>query len=111
MNVVDGIIENGTLKIGGITVPTNTTASGKVTVGIRPEHIIADTNGPLSITVKMGEPLGANTLLHGRIGDSTDAFTISLPGVHHAVSGEQISFSVAPNNLHFFDPATGARIA
>lgn len=111
MNVVDGIIENGTLQIGGATVPTTTTASGQVTVGIRPEHIIADPSGPLSVTVKMGEPLGANTLLHGRLGDSVDAFTISLSGVHHAVSGEQIAFSVDPKNLHFFDPSTGARIA
>ena len=110
MNVVDGVIEDGRLQIGGITVPTTTDASGQVTVGIRPEHVIADSDGPLSITVKMGEPLGANTLLHGRLGDGVDAFTISLPGVHHATSGEQISFSVAPHNLHFFDPKTGARI-
>jgi sn-glycerol 3-phosphate transport system ATP-binding protein len=111
MNVVNGTIENGTLRIGDASMPTTATGSGQVTVGIRPEHIIADPNGPLSVTVKMGEPLGANTLLHGRLGDHVDAFTISLPGVHHAVSGEQIAFSVDPKNLHFFDPSTGARIS
>lgn len=110
MNIVDGEYANGSLRIGGATLEATTTASGKVTVGIRPEHIVADPKGPLSITVKMGEPLGANTLLHGRIGDSSEAFTISLPGVHHAKPGEKIAFGVDPKNLHFFDPNSGARI-
>ncbi len=110
MNVVDGVIENGKLRIGEATIDATTTASGKVAVGIRPEHVIADPQGPLSITVQMGEPLGATTLLHGRIGGSVDAFTISLPGVHYADTGAQISFGVDPENLHFFDPNSGARI-
>lgn len=110
MNVLDGVIENGALRIGDAMIESQTTASGKVTVGIRPEHIIADPDGPLSVTVQMGEPLGANTLLHGRIGNSSDAFTISLPGVHHTDPGEKIAFRVDPENLHFFDPSNGARI-
>ncbi|WP_420862590.1 sn-glycerol-3-phosphate import ATP-binding protein UgpC [Algirhabdus cladophorae] len=110
MNVLDGVITNGVLKIGDVTVPTTQTASGKVTVGIRPEHIITDPAGPLSITVQMGEPLGANTLLHGRITGSNDAFTLSLAGVHHAVTGEAMQFGVDPANLHFFDPETGVRL-
>jgi sn-glycerol 3-phosphate transport system ATP-binding protein len=58
----------------------------------------------------MGEPLGANTLLHGRLGGTSDAFTISLPGVHHAVAGEVIRFSINSKHLHFFDIKTGRRI-
>ena len=110
MNVLDGQITNGVLKIGDATVPTTQTTSGKVTVGIRPEHIIANPDGPLSMSVQMGEPLGANTLLHGRITGSTEAFTLSLPGVHHAVAGEVVRFGVDPSNLHFFDPDSGARL-
>ena len=111
MNVLDGEITSGGLTIGAAKVPTNMKASGKVTVGIRPEHIIADPAGPLSITVQMGEPLGANTLLHGRITGNNDAFTLSLPGVHHAVAGEVVRLGVNPSNLHFFDPESGARLA
>ena len=110
MNVLDGEITSGGLTIGAAKVPTNMKASGKVTVGIRPEHIIADPAGPLSITVQMGEPLGANTLLHGRITGNNDAFTLSLPGVHHAVAGEVVRLGVDPSNLHFFDPESGARL-
>jgi sn-glycerol 3-phosphate transport system ATP-binding protein len=110
MNVLDGEITPDGLTIGAAKLPTQMKITGKVTVGIRPEHIIADPAGPLSITVQMGEPLGANTLLHGRITGNNDAFTLSLPGVHHAVAGEVVRFGVDPSNLHFFDPESGARL-
>ena len=110
MNVLDGEITPDGLKVGDAMVPTNLKTTGKVTVGIRPEHIIADPAGPLSITVQMGEPLGANTLLHGRITGSNDVFTLSLPDVHHAAAGENVQFSVDPSNFHFFDPESGARL-
>ncbi|MBB5723696.1 sn-glycerol 3-phosphate transport system ATP-binding protein [Loktanella ponticola] len=110
MNVLDGEINASGLTIGDAQVPTHTKHTGKVTVGIRPEHIIADPNGPLSMTVQMGEPLGANTLLHGRITGRRDAFTISLPGVHHATSGDVVRFGIDPNHLHFFDPISEMRL-
>ena len=84
--------------------------TGPVTVGLRPEHCVADPDGPLSMTVRMGEPLGANTLLHGRLDGGPDAFTLSLPGVHHVTAGQAIRFGIDPANLHFFDPATGRRL-
>ncbi len=44
------------------------------------------------------------------VSESSEAFTISLPGVHHAKPGEVIAFRLNPENLHFFDPNSGARI-
>ena len=110
MNVFETTIQNNILSIGDITVPVNTEAKGKVAAGMRPEHVIVDDNGPLSITVRMGEPLGANTLLHGRLDGTSDAFTISLPGVHHTVAGQVIRFAVDPKHIHFFDIKSGGRI-
>jgi sn-glycerol 3-phosphate transport system ATP-binding protein len=110
MNVLDGSVENGILKISGATVAENLTITGSVTIGIRPEHIIPDADGPLSMVVQMGEPLGANTLLHGRILSTRDAFTVSLTGVHHTVAGDIIRFGFDPKNLHFFDPQTSERL-
>jgi len=110
MNVLNGKVTDEGLSIVDTIVPTHMKAIGNVTVGIRPEHVVADPNGPLSMTVQMGEPLGANTLLHGRIAGSKEAFTISLPGVHHAVSGETVRFRVDQDNLHFFHPQSGQRL-
>ena len=110
MNVFETTIQNNILSIGDITVPVNTETQGKVAAGMRPEHVIVDDNGPLSITVQMGEPLGANTLLHGRLDGTSDAFTISLPGVHHTVAGQVIRFAVDPRHMHLFDIKSGGRI-
>lgn len=110
MNVLDGIVTDECLTVGDAKVSTHLKTKGAVTVGIRPEHIVADADGQLSMTVQMGEPLGANTLLHGRITGSKDAFTISLPGVHHAVTNEVVRFNIDPDNFHFFDQVTGDRL-
>ena len=110
MNVFETTVQNNILSIGDTTVPVNTEAKGKVIAGMRPEHVIVDDNGPLSITVQMGEPLGANTLLHGRLDGTSDAFTISLPGVHHTVAGQVIRFAVDPRHMHLFDIKSGERI-
>lgn len=110
MNVFETTVQNNILSIGDTTVPVNTEAKGKVIAGMRPEHVIVDDNGPLSITVQMGEPLGANTLLHGRLDGTSDAFTISLPGVHHTVAGQVIRFAVDPRHMHLFDIKSGGRI-
>ncbi|SFI27799.1 sn-glycerol-3-phosphate import ATP-binding protein UgpC [Jannaschia pohangensis] len=110
MNVLDGVAADGSLSIGDSSLPLHSRLSGPVTVGIRPEHVIPDAEGPLAMTVQMGEPLGANTLLHGRMAGRSDAFTVSLAGVHHAVAGETLRFGVDPANLPFFDPKTGQRI-
>jgi len=110
MNIFDATLENGTLHVGDAQIPANTGYQGPVTAGIRPEHIISSPDGPLAIDVQMGEPLGANTLLHGRLASTNDAFTVSLTGVHHAVANQTIRFGVDPENLHFFDPKTGERL-
>lgn len=110
MNILNATKVSGSLKIGDCLLSSDRDLTGSVMVGIRPEHVIPDPEGPLAITVQMGEPLGANTLLHGRMSGTSDAFTVSLAGVHHAVKGEVIRFGVNPENLHFFDPETGERL-
>ncbi|WP_050527567.1 ABC transporter ATP-binding protein [Pseudorhodobacter aquimaris] len=110
MNVLDGELTGNGVTVGDMSLPAQIKRTGKVTVGIRPEHVIANPEGPLSMRVQMGEPLGANTLLHGRMTGRDDAFTISLPGVHHTSAGQIIKFGVDPANLHFFDPASGERL-
>lgn len=126
MNILEAELKDGALKIGALTVPIATKQTGEVTVGIRPEHVILDPQGPLSLTVQLGEPLGANTILHGKLADKMDsgggkldsgggsgegvAFSISLPGIHHANSGDVVRFNIAPENLHIFARDSGQRL-
>ena len=110
MNTFTTIVENSVISVAGKSIPVETSAKGEVTIGIRPEHVIANETGPMSITVRMGEPLGANTLLHGQLNGTETAFTASLPGVHHATPGQVVRFSAHPKNMHFFNIVSGKRI-
>ena len=112
MNIMDGDANGDEVKLaGGVVVPCSTTTKGPVQVGIRPEHLILRPDGPLKLTVSFAEPLGANTLLHGRINGSDSAFTASLSGVHRIEPGDTaVALSVDPKHIHLFDRDSGQRI-
>ncbi len=76
-----------------------------VTIGIRPEHLLPDAAG-LPITVELAEPLGSETVLHGRLADGT-ALTARIPGI---AATETISVSPEAGALHVFDAGTGKRL-
>jgi len=109
MNILPAEIKAGQLYVDETVVGPLQAPDGPVSLGIRPEHVTTGENAPLTLQVLQSEPLGANTLLHGKVG--TEAFTASVQGVHKVDSqGEDFTFSVAPENLHFFDPETGKRL-
>ncbi|MEM8541023.1 MAG: TOBE domain-containing protein, partial [Pseudomonadota bacterium] len=112
MNVVDGKLKNGKVTLNnGAVLKTNSEQSGDVKVGIRPEHVEVDLSGPLKLSVKSAEPLGANTLLHGQIDGHAEIFTASLAGVHQLSDAESsITLNIAPHDVHLFDPKSGHRL-
>ncbi|WP_170415892.1 sn-glycerol-3-phosphate ABC transporter ATP-binding protein UgpC [Ruegeria atlantica] len=111
MNVFEAQRENGAIKIGDIEVGASPGPDTAIKLGIRPEHLLLDDKGPMEAAIQMAEPLGANTLLHGQLTGSGGAITISLPGVH-PIEGRhpKMRFSVAAENMHLFDHATGERL-
>ena len=110
MNIVDGDVKEGKIHVNGVPVANAIGEDGPIKFGVRPEHMAADDNGPLSVSVQMTEPLGANTLFHGRLDGSSENFTISLQGVHPmSNAGHEMRFSVQPGQAHVFDKKTGLR--
>ncbi len=111
MNIFDAQRVGGVIKIEDVEIGPSQGPDTSVKLGIRPEHLSMDENGPLEAAIQMAEPLGANTLLHGRLTGSQDVITASLPGVH-PIEGRHpaVRFSVAPEQMHLFDPDTGKRI-
>ena len=110
MNVVRAEGRDGELHVGDMVLPNPTGLRGPVMLGLRPEHLVPDAQGPISMTVMLAEPLGANTLLHGKLPDGA-AFTASLAGVHSAArGGEPLRLSVAAEHMHLFDATSGARM-
>ena len=91
-------------------LPAISSYRGAAILGIRPEHLMPDENGPIAIDVDMVEQLGANTLLHGKLNGSDHAMVASVPGHVSTETGAQHRFSVAPELLHLFDPETEKRL-
>ena len=111
MNIFDARIEDAAIRLGDATLAKTKLAPAPIKLGIRPEHLVPDTKGPLHAVLKIAEPLGANTLLHGQLSDSHAPLTVSLPGVHQIDAGTgAMRFSVHPDHLHQFDAATGQRV-
>ena len=111
MNIFDAEITDGMVKLGGASIGPTQSRNGPVKLGMRPEHLTTTDNGPIEARLQMSEPLGANTLLHGKMIKGGDAITVSLAGVHAiGESGATYRFSVAPEHIHLFDPATGQRL-
>ena len=112
MNFLPGIMEGGAVRLDlglKLHVPgTPTLADGhKVTLGIRPEHLSPGSGG-LTINLELLEPLGSETVAHGKLPDGTE-LTARLPG--EVTTEGPLNLILPLENLHLFDAATGKRIA
>ena len=102
---------------GNIRVPLNGSgvpgwAGKKAILGIRPEHLELDSNGPgtIELSVDQVELLGADTLVYGHLGEEKIAMTVRLPDVHRFEKHAAIRLSISPGKLHLFDPETKKRL-
>jgi sn-glycerol 3-phosphate transport system ATP-binding protein len=98
------------LALAGDGLPSH--AGQPVTLGIRPEHLAVaeQRDSGVEVSVDLVEALGSDTLVHGTLGSDGTALTVRLPGSHVVRAGESLPLSVAPTNLHLFDPERGARL-
>jgi sn-glycerol 3-phosphate transport system ATP-binding protein len=99
---------------GGVTVPLpaglRSTASEAITVGIRPEHLVAPEAGKPTFRFKVEtvEALGADSMVHGLFGGGT--LVARVDGHATPDAGESLAFSPMANRLYFFDTASGKRL-
>ena len=102
------LLPGGAVRLsGGEVIPLSCGApAGAVTLGIRPEHVSLADNG-IPLAVELVEPLGSETLVHGRMADGT-ALLAKLPGA--APVGERVAVALAPDALHLFDAVSGRRL-
>ena len=103
---------------GGLTLPDGQAlalatppAGGAMAFGIRPEHlhpVAAPAADAFAYRIGFVEELGADTLLHGKIGAAD--LVVRLPGLNIAKSGDVLHLRPDPARLHFFDKASGKRL-
>jgi sn-glycerol 3-phosphate transport system ATP-binding protein len=112
MNFLPGrLVHDGTaVQLGaGTLIPLPGRRAGDtVTIGIRPEHLTPG-GGDLTLTVDLIEPLGSETLVHGRVfGRGDETIVVKVPAA--VMPCETISVAIQPERAHVFDAATGKRI-
>jgi sn-glycerol 3-phosphate transport system ATP-binding protein len=110
MNIIDAQVEGARVLLGGQAVADAVGSDGPVKLGVRPEHLVFDDDGPIFLNVQMAEPLGANTLLHGKLSGSSETFTASMQGVHLLTAdSRELRFGIQAGKAHLFDAASGLR--
>jgi sn-glycerol 3-phosphate transport system ATP-binding protein len=105
-----GTNANGAISLP-LARPTSAAVGTAVALGVRPEHLHPAADGPLQFEVELAEPLGADTLLHGRFGAAREVVTVRQGGHVIARPGEMRHFKAEPGHLHLFDSQTGKRFA
>ena len=136
MNLVEAEAVDGVVRFAGFSIPASAPARGRVIVGIRPEVFadaaLADASLPkVDVHVEVVEELGAETHVifpvdaapvdvsgareedggETLIADARTVFTARLDPLTTARAGSPLQLAVDPSRFHYFDPATGARIA
>jgi sn-glycerol 3-phosphate transport system ATP-binding protein len=112
MNFTPVEIKDGQVVLtNGAKLETHSKASGNAILGLRPEHLVLDENGPIKVKVEMLEQLGANTLVHGILQGTQSSFVASIDGIQALEIGALLSFSAANCAVHLFDTETKARLS
>ena len=92
-----------------LALPAAAPRAGALVLGVRPEHLEVTDDGLWPLQVDTIEMLGAERLVHGRLGGGlftvrVDA-TLTPPRI-----GQVVRLRAPPSHLHWFDATTGLRV-
>jgi len=116
MNFLEGTLTEGgravALRAGPVLHFTDGPRPGpegrRLTIGIRPEHLVRDAETGLELSLDLVEPLGSETVLHGRL-PGGEPLTAKLSGAVPAAGGS-LRVAIPPAELHVFDAESGRRL-
>ena len=111
MNFMAGEIANGTVAVPGMKAQFDlgvTSHSGAVTVGMRAEHLVVDSDGDTH-TVDLTESLGGVSYVY-LLGDTGERIVIEERGDHRSRLGDRVGITIDANRVYLFDAKTEARI-
>ena len=112
----DGTVEDGGIRVRGATLhpPEGQLRAvkghGKLTVGIRPEHLSIGGDGELTLEVALVEDLGSDSYIYGHLAGDADSHVIVRATRDHPRRGETVKVKVDTTHLHLFDAGTGRRL-
>ena len=77
---------------------------GAATVGLRPEHLRVDADGPIKGTLRHAEKLGNETFAYVNAGDLGE-ITARVDGTLDLDAGEAVALGFSQEHLYRFDSA------
>ncbi len=110
MNLLPGHVRGARFETGGVLLelPAPPPPAAAMAMGVRPEHVQPDPAGPGARRGVRIELLGAERLLHGRLGSA--AFTLRVDATLAAPRvGDTVPVRVPAEHLHWFDSGSGQR--
>ncbi len=97
MNIIKAISDGQSVKLENGTILT--------------EDLIPDKKGKIIMQIKMVEPIGASTILHGTLKNSDTQIVSMVQGLFNPRDRQpEMSFSISPEAIHLFNRDTGKRI-
>jgi multiple sugar transport system ATP-binding protein len=112
MNLFEGRLSETSFENGRfvLEVPTRGYEHRAITIGIRAEHLHLDADGGIRAEVVLVEPLLADKAQYVYAEMGSQRIAARLPAEQRVHVGDQITLSVDPSNVHFFDPKSGKRL-
>jgi len=117
MNLVQLAIVDGGVQFGNIVLPVAKdilakTNAAKITVGFRPEDLVATKGEGIQVHIDVVEELGADGFLYGRTNiDGVDQDIVArVHGTDHPHAGDQVSLKPQGGITHLFDVESGERL-
>ena len=113
MNLIKANSDGNNLTLeNGISLKCSTNFMGEVLAGLRPEDLIPNKNGEIVIQIDILEPIGASTIIHGRLKNSDIKIISMVQGlINQKAMQKELSFSISPDSVHLFDRKLGKRIS
>ena len=115
MNLLAGHADGSRFTVGQgsaaqtLPLPVPAPQAGALLLGVRPEHTEVDPAGRWTLAVENVEMLGAERLVHGRLGG--EAYTIRIDAMLEPPRiGDALRVTARPDRLHWFDTTTGRRV-
>jgi multiple sugar transport system ATP-binding protein len=109
MNLLPAKFADGRLHLGDAVLPLALMGPPRdLVVGLRPEALRPVADAGLSLTIDVAEMLGAECLIHARLGGAP--LLLRLPREIAPASGSMGRFGWPPGALHLFEAADGRRI-
>ena len=108
MNFLSAECNGKAVRLDNIDVCPKQTSAGKVTLGVRPEHLYLDDNGVFTGTVQVFEHLGGESFVH-LLMPNEQTMVAKLDGEHQFSIGQTCRLGVSPVKCHVFDDE-GVRI-